>query len=46
MAKFALFDDSTKNYEDYINNLPGMQEMNKCLEAGKKNMGQCTSVIR
>lgn len=44
LAKFALFDDSTPNYEDFINSLPGMQEMNKCLEAGKQDLNQCTSV--
>jgi hypothetical protein len=43
LAKFALFDDSTQNYEDYINNLPGMKEMNKCIEVGKENINQCTS---
>ena len=43
LAKFALFDDSTNNYEDYINNLPGMQEMNKCMDAGRENIDQCTS---
>ena len=43
LAKFALFDDSTNNYEDYINSLPGMQEMNKCMEAGRENIDQCTS---
>ena len=44
LAKFALFDDSTENYEDYIKNLPGMQEMYKCLDAGKIKIDQCTSV--
>lgn len=43
LAKFALFDDSTPNYEDFINSLPGMQEMNKCMDAGRENINQCTS---